>query len=202
MATEKSMFKLLLHGVITFLILFGLIGVALSSGGKFLRLELVGLCLLMLLSFLGLSFYSSWGERALFYCYLFYLINLALVWYYTGAIYLVLLILAVIGFLFSICARCSSCKKNGCNPYSVEEKVDEVPHSMVFDDKKESEVKEVVETPKVVHSPGKYVGSKRGNVYHLPKCDWGKRISEERRVWFKNKKEAQSSGYKTHSCVE
>ena len=49
--------------------------------------------------------------------------------------------------------------------------------------------------------PGKYIASKRGAVYHAPKCDWAKKIYKSQRVWFKSDDEAKKAGYKKHSCL-
>ena len=50
--------------------------------------------------------------------------------------------------------------------------------------------------------PGKFIGSKKGNQYHVPKCDWAKKITKNNRLWFKNKEEAWEKGYRAHSCVK
>ena len=49
--------------------------------------------------------------------------------------------------------------------------------------------------------PGKYVASKTGSTYHIPKCDWAKKIKKKNQVWFDDEKEAKKS-YKAHSCVK
>lgn len=58
--------------------------------------------------------------------------------------------------------------------------------------------------PSVTESfyPGKYLASIRGAVYHVPKCDWAKKISKKSRIWFKSDEEARKKGYKKHSCLK
>ena len=56
--------------------------------------------------------------------------------------------------------------------------------------------------PAAKHSPGKYVASNMSNVYHEPKCEWAKRIAKNRRVWFKDKREATNKKYRKHACVK
>ena len=58
--------------------------------------------------------------------------------------------------------------------------------------------------PSVTESfyPGKYLASKRSDVYHAPKCDWAKKISKSQRVWFKSDEEAKKAGYRKHSCLK
>ena len=40
-----------------------------------------------------------------------------------------------------------------------------------------------------------FVGSKNSNKYHLPSCQWAKRIKPENITCFKDKNEAESKGY-------
>jgi hypothetical protein len=42
---------------------------------------------------------------------------------------------------------------------------------------------------------GKYVGSKNSKKYHLPDCQYAKKIKEENQTWFKSAKEALDAGY-------
>ena len=43
---------------------------------------------------------------------------------------------------------------------------------------------------------GKYVASKSGTAYHLPWCPGALKIKESNKIWFQNKEEAESRGYK------
>ncbi len=72
--------------------------------------------------------------------------------------------------------------------------------------KKEEEYEEPIEEEKEEEvytnfEPGKYVATKTGSTYHIPKCDWAKKIKEKNRVWFDDEKEAKKK-FKAHSCVE
>lgn len=49
-------------------------------------------------------------------------------------------------------------------------------------------------------TPGKFVASKKGNAFHVAKCDWAARIGKENRIWFNSKEEAVSKGYSEHKC--
>lgn len=49
---------------------------------------------------------------------------------------------------------------------------------------------------------GMYVGSKSGTTYYLPWCGGVKRIHEENKVWFKDKADATSKGYKPSSTCK
>jgi hypothetical protein len=45
------------------------------------------------------------------------------------------------------------------------------------------------------NTEGMYVGSRKGTKYHLPWCAGARTISEENRVWFASKEEAETQGY-------
>ncbi len=133
MATEKSGFKLFTYGSLIVLLLFGLIRILISLGGNFLKGELVVFIGLLFLSFIGfVGYVRAWGERVLFFTFLIYLANLILVWYLTGAIYMVLLFLALVGFLMSISKKV---EKDDFSyvPETKQDGFDNEPHSQVFD---------------------------------------------------------------------
>ncbi len=185
MAEEKGLGKFLVYCVLVLLMFLVMIQVTFLFKGKMIRTESLILLFLMLLSLIGLvSYKTDWGERVLFFMFLIGLGNLVFVWHFTGHLFMLPLFLLMVGFLMSLPKR--------------REEVDwgEVPepHSEVFEEEKP--------VAKVTHSPGKYVASSMGSVYHEPKCAWAKKISEERRVWFKDKKEAQKKKYKKHKCVK
>ena len=50
--------------------------------------------------------------------------------------------------------------------------------------------------------PGKFIASKTGVKYHIPKCIWAKKINSKNRVWLKDSAEAKKKGYKKCSCVK
>ena len=205
MAEEKSKGKLFIYAIVTVLLFFGLIRLFINSNGEFFMLELVGTLFLLLLTLIGFIGYNKcWGERVLFFVYLFYLVNIVLIWFYDGRLSLILLFLAVLGFLVAVPKRLGSCQSNCQSSCQSSCKLDKEsskkpPHSEVFD-LPEAKTK-IVEVQKVVHSPGKFVASARSNIYHEPKCEWAKKIKKDRQVWFKDKKEAQRKGYRKHSCV-
>ncbi len=200
MAEEKNKGKLIFYGLLLIILFFGLIGIFISSRGLFFGLELAGMLFLLLLSLIALSGYQkSWGERALFFVFLFYIVNLVLVWYFVGPLYLVLLFIALLGFVMSVPRKCcSGCKT--CVP-SPPEMVDEEPHSEVFDMPSEPERKAVSEKKTASYSPGKYVASKRGKYFHEPKSEWAKKITKANQVWFQYKKESYKQGYKEQKDV-
>ena len=216
---EKSLKKLGLYGLLVFLLLFGFANITKLHGKLFFKLEWIGILTLLFISFLGLSYYKSWGERALLFVFMMCLGNLVLIWYFLGQLYLVLLVLSLLGFILTIPE-----KKNAvdCCPQQAPEisvkvsKVPQPPEKKEAEEVKEDvkgnkeevkkadakEIKEVKKVSKAKHSPGKYVASKRSNIYHEPRCEWAKKIKEERRLWFAEKEEAQGKGYRKHECVK
>ena len=213
MAEEKGFGKLIVYAIILVLLFFGMIRIFINSAGNFFNLELLGFLFLLLLALIGfIGYVKVWGERVLFFVFLFYLVNLVLVWRYTDGISFLLLFLALIGFLMAVPKKvCSSCEpESEVVPQFVSEASEE-PHSEVFD-VSEVEVEEepvvkvtkkvAAKKPAVKHSPGKYVASNMSNVYHEPKCEWAKRIKSDRLIWFKDKREATNKKYKKHICVK
>lgn len=201
----NSGIKLALHGIISVMLFFGLLRIFIFKSGIFFNLELVGFLFLLLLSLIAFINYATWGERVLYFVYLFYVINLLLIWFFYGIQngFFVILILGLLGFVISLTEP------------KPQPKTEEELHSMVFDKPKEPKKEDVVsttelkeeskkETKKVAvkHSPGKYVASSMGNVYHEPKCDYALKIKKHRQVWFKDKKNALAKGYRKHSCVK
>jgi len=238
MTTEKSSGKLFLNAILIVILLFGLIRIVSEGTGLAKALELLGLMFLLVLTLFAFISYKNWGERVLYFVYLFYIVNLILVWHFMNGLYLVLLLLSLVGFFINLPKKEKKVKAIITNPMLEEAYQSEKnkPYSEIFDlpseDEKDEELDvsedeeddEPVVEPKVTaattakktitkksssssvsrktsFTPGKLVASKRSNVYHLPKCEWAKKISKERRVWFKSKEEAWEKGYKAHSCV-
>ncbi|MBT4936226.1 hypothetical protein HOL21_01130 [Candidatus Woesearchaeota archaeon] len=202
MSDTKSKTKMVVYAILLVILLFGILSIFIHFTGKMFALELVGFVVLLVLSFVGLAgYFTRWGERVLFFVFLLYIINLLLIWYFTDSLYMILVVIALIGFLFSIPKRASSKKPE-------ETFVDKEPHSVIFDapepPQKTSVTKKTVSKskPKTEFSPGKFVASKNGKVYHLPKCEWAKRIAKNSHVWFKKKEDAWEKGYRAHNCIE
>lgn len=63
-------------------------------------------------------------------------------------------------------------------------------------DKAEEGIKEAEKKQEV------FVGSINSNKYHLPDCQWAKRIKEENRIWFESVEDAETKGYVPASCIK
>tara|TARA_Y100000310_G_scaffold89923_1_gene87130 strand:+ start:82334 stop:82870 length:537 start_codon:yes stop_codon:yes gene_type:complete len=176
----KSGGKLLIYGVVLFALLYSLVKILIVGTPIFFRLELFGLLFLVACIFIGFLMYDKWGEHLFFFVFVLYLGNLAVIWFSGRSFHLLLALVTVFGIVLSV-------------PRKVH--VNEMPL--------ERPKVEVVDIdPKVLHSPGKFVASKRSNIYHTPKCEWAKKIKTERRMWFKSKEDAWEKGLKKHQCVE
>ncbi len=192
MAEEKSLGKFFVYCGLILILFLVMIPVIFSFKGKLIRVEVLVLLFLMLLSLVGFAGYrKSWGEKALFFMFLTVLGNIVFVRYFTSKLFMLPLFLALVGFLMALPKREE--KREFEEAEDKEERLE--PYSEVFEEEKPAKVK-------TEFSPGKYVASKMGSVYHEPKCEWAKKIVEERRIWFKDKREAQRKKYKAHKCVE
>ena len=135
--TEKSSFKLILYAVFIAVLLFGLIKIIALSGGKAFYLEFFGLLFLLVLTIIGFVGYTkNWGETIFFFVFLCYLLNLILVWYFMGALYLTLLLLGVVGMLVSFPKKSEkhySAPSRSSSSHSSYSSQSSEPHSEVFD---------------------------------------------------------------------
>ena len=51
-------------------------------------------------------------------------------------------------------------------------------------------------------TPGKYIASETGKRFHTPKCQWAKKITKTKAVWFDSEEEAEKEGYEKDKCVD
>ncbi len=184
--------KLLFHAILSSIFLLSLISLVVKWGGITFYLELAGLLFLMLITFIAfLGFTDEFGERLFQMVYALSFFNFVLIWLVKDDIYVVLVLLAIAGFLLSFppCSKKQDIYEDDSEPYSV-----------VYD-APQQDTPTVAKTPKAVHSPGKYVASKKGKYYHEPKSEWAKKIKKENQVWFKNRQDAWEQGYRAHKDV-
>ncbi len=187
---ERKSGQALWYSFLLLILLLGLVRIVMSHRGTTFLLEVlgvVGLVLLSLIGFAGLQ--RNWGRAVLFGAFILYIINLILLWLFTSNLYIILLLVALVGFFSSLPKTAPSKKAAAADS-----------HDVVHD-----QPKKTVEEPQKVatqYTPGKYVASKSSNVYHEPTCDWAKKIQKSRQVWFIDKKEAYQQGFRKHSCVQ
>ena len=199
--TYKDAGKLFFQSLLLLILLFGLVRLVTVKSGTLMVLELLLLGLLLVLSAVGLATYKHPRSRVLFLVFLLYTGNLLLLWYFYQSLYLVLLLVSVVALLVSM----PCCRKKSAGESKKEGESTPPKPATSAPPQKVGEAKEVErrEAAKVTakFTPGKYVASRRSNVYHEPKCDWAKKIQKDRRLWFASREEALNKGYKKHDCV-
>lgn len=204
---SNNLRKLFLHIILLATLLFGLVQIIVSNKGVFSSLQLAGLVMLLVLCAVGFTVHPRKGQYLFFAVYFLYICNLLLIWYFYETLYLVLLLTSLFGFMVSIpqkqVKRSATPDESGEVCEVFEPAKDEPKNELV----KESALKSSGDgqpkvKPTVKFTPGKYVASKRSNVYHEPKCEWARKIQKVRRVWFVSREEALHKGYKKHDCVQ
>lgn len=170
--------------IILLIVFLGLTLITFRFAGMGFLLELLAVVILLFISFISLiPAYSGsrggWGFLS--GVFLFVLLNLLVIYIRTNMFnktFLGTLLFAAVGFVISV----TNIKKE---EEEYEEPVTEEKNETVYTN----------------FEPGKYVASKTGSSYHIPKCDWAKKIKKDNQVWFDDEKEAKKN-YKAHSCVE
>jgi hypothetical protein len=162
-----------------------------GSGNIYERNCLILLGLFVLFGFVCWS--NKFGERIFYLSSMFSLIYLVSLWYFRNSLYLILFIVSLLIYLISL-------PKKNCG--KVRSITDE-PHSMIIDkvNKNDKLEEKTVKVIKKIFSPGKYLASSNGTVYHTATCTWAKKITESRKIWFDSKDVATEKGYKAHKCV-
>jgi energy-coupling factor transporter transmembrane protein EcfT len=180
-----SKFSFFVIDILLLIAFLGLMRMIFRFNGLRFLLELLAVVILLFIAFIALiPAYSGskggWG----FLSGVFFLIllNLLVIYIRTnmwGKLFLGTSLFAALGFVISV----ANIKKE-------EEEFYEGP----VEEEKEEEVYTNFE-------PGKYVATKTGSTYHIPKCDWAKKIKKSNQVWFDDEKAAKKN-YKKHSCVK
>lgn len=184
MAEKKSLGKFLVYCGLLLIIFLVMTEIIFSFEGRLIRAEILIFLFLLFLVFLGfLGYKKSWGERVLFFVFLISLANLVFIWYFTSNLFMIPLFLCLVGLLIGL-------PKKELGELKEEEKEPQV--EPYFEEEK---------APKAKFIPGKYLASKMGGIYHEPRCEWARKIAPTRRLWFKDKAEAEEKGYKAHGCV-
>jgi len=196
---QKSTGKFLFQSLLLVILL-----VCLALKGFSTSVESIAFVVLLLLCVVSLVTYKTYGEKMLFVIYSLFILDIVVLWLPTNSFYFTLLLVSLLGLWVSMPER-----KREENTEEVVTKPSPPPQKVV--DGKVVEAKVEPKAPleskkaapvKATFSPGKYVASKRSNVYHEPKCEWAKKIQKDRQLWFADRKEALNKGYKKHDCVK
>jgi len=178
----ESKFSFFIIDLILLVVFLGLGRIIFRFTGTKFILELLAVIILLLVAFIALMpAYSGsrggWGF--LTGVFMLILLNLLIIYLRTnmgGRVFLLTLFFSALGFVISV----ANIRKEEEYQPREEEKEDAVYTNF---------------------EPGKYLASKTGSTYHIPKCDWAEKIKEQNKVWFDDEKEAKKN-YKAHSCVK
>jgi|SRR3989344_1334333 len=149
-----SKIKLLTYSLLLVILFFALIAIFMRAGRVFLGLELLGLIFLLILTVIAFIKYDSWGEKMIFLVFVFYLGDILLIWWFKSSLYLILVVIAVLGFILSFPIKRHGSKKvkqmaikrkrespgrnisvqeNKISRNRIKNEVNEEPHSMIFE---------------------------------------------------------------------
>ncbi|MBI2140210.1 hypothetical protein HYU14_04750 [Candidatus Woesearchaeota archaeon] len=183
--------------VILFIVLLGFTFTVFRLTGLPFVLEFLVLLFLMVIAFLALvpayhGANSGWGFLALaFFVILADLFVISLRTGFQGKAMVLVALFSAIGFLWGV----MKIKPKG----AVHEEI-KVPYEKeALNGKAAGNAKAAVNV-KTEFSPGKFVASATGTVYHKANCDWAKKIQKRKQVWFDSAEEAKKQ-YKPHSCL-
>ena len=135
MKNKQDLLTILLNALVVFILFFALIRLFINTTGTFFALELGGLFFLLLLSLIAAVGYSKiWGKKILLLVYIFYIINLLLIWKLKGPLYLTLLLLSIFGAMLIVMdlIKLGSSKRKK-NVQSKLSSFNQEPYSEVFD---------------------------------------------------------------------
>jgi predicted membrane protein len=103
-----------------------------------------------------------------------------------------ILLLSGIGFLLS--AANIGPKKNDKSEETFKDVENDVIKDIVISKEKSEPVK--------ASYPLGYIASKSGKKYHMPKCDFAKKISRKNRIWLNDQAEAKKMKLKPCNCIK
>ena len=148
-----------------------------------------------------------------------YLINITFIHFYSQdqALFVLLMLITIIGFILSVENIKGKIRPKSKYEKEVlreadelvnaekhfEEKLPDIFIEEMKPSKQDAEIQ--VKKPKkkeITKKPLKgYVASRKGVNYHELKCRWARKILPKRKIWHKDKKEAEEEGFKPCKCV-
>ena len=179
------------------------------------RIEIIRTVLLIILMLFNLLLLVNaikiriWGLREYFLLFSFLLVNIFLILMIINKACLVFRLIVFLFLMFSLLLSTKSTKivlkkveKRGEEKTEKRETIaeeakekNELKEKLVEELKKEAEILEKSE--KIIESLSKkFVGSSKNKVFHKKDCKIAKRILRKNRIYFENKSDALSSGYK------
>ncbi len=147
-----------------------------------------------------------------------YLINITFLYFYSQnqALFVLLMLTTIIGFILSVENIKGKIKsryekevlREADELVKAEKHFEEKLPDIVVEEVKPSKhlIEANIKKPKkkkITKKPLKrYVASRKGVNYHEQKCRWARKILPKRKIFFKNRKEAEEEGFKPCKCVK
>jgi len=149
-----------------------------------------------------------------------YLINITFLYFYSQnqALFVLLILTTIIGFIISIENIKGKIKAKSAYEKEILREAEELTKAEKYFEEKtpdivveevkpsehftETRVKKPEKKKTAIKSLKGYVASRKGINYHDPKCRWARKILPKRKVWFKDRKEAEEEGLKPCKCIK
>ena len=220
MSTKPRYFIII---IIFFISLIGLTSIIFNIKDFFVSELLVLLLFLISAVIITYNLYNqrraAWIMALLFFAA--YLINITFIYFYSQnqALFVLLMLTTIIGFILSIENIRGKIRPRSEYEKEIMKEADElVKAEKDFEEKTQDIIVEEVKPSKkyfiktkvkklkkkkIAKKPLKrYVASRKGVNYHELNCRWARKILPKRKIFFKNRKEAEEEGFKPCECVK
>lgn len=181
MKVKIGILKNILIAIFSGIILIGLIKMAFGLHGIFFAIDIAFVLVLASFAFLSIAAifsFAMWGWYLLLSVLILELADIASIYYFRSKPAYFAIVTFFIGLSLLICIFSMGKKKK------IKAKKLEVHEQVANKD----------------FEPGRFVGPATGKTYHVPACNFAKRIRKSNRVWFDSEDEAAKKGYKAHRC--
>ncbi|OIO63787.1 hypothetical protein AUJ83_00695 [Candidatus Woesearchaeota archaeon CG1_02_33_12] len=208
--------------IIFFINLIGMISIIFGIGPFFISELLLLFLFLVSAVIIVYNIYhnreEAWIISLLFFAA--YLINITFLYFYSQnqALFVLLILTTIIGFIISIENIKGKIKAKSAYEKEILREAEELTKAEKYFEEKtpdivveevkpsehftETRVKKPEKKKTAIKSLKGYVASRKGINYHDPKCRWARKILPKRKVWFKDRKEAEEEGLKPCKCIK
>ncbi len=208
--------------IIFFINLIGLTSIIFGIGPFFISELLVLFLFLVSAVIIIYNLYNKreevWIISLLFFAA--YFINITFLYFYSQnqALFVLLILTTIIGFIISIENIKGKIKAKSAYEKEIIREAEELTKAEKYFEEKtpdivveevkpseyftETKAKKTEKKKIAIKQVKRYVASRKGVNYHDPKCRWARKILPKRKVWFKNREEAEEEGFKPCKCVK
>ena len=210
--------------VIFFISLIGLTSIIFNINNFFVPELLVLLLFLISAVIITYNLYNKRREAWVMSLFFFvaYLINITFIYFYSQdqALFVLLMLTTIIGFILSIENIKGKIRIRSKYEKEVlreadelvnaekhfEEKLPDIFIEEMKPSKQDAEIQVKKQKKKEIKKKSlkdyNYVASRKGVNYHELGCRWARKILPKRKIWLKDKKEAEEEGFKPCKCVK